>query len=110
MTNATVVEKDILIILTVKVLHIIFKFLSEFFQIILLVQNLALSVNCELFILHTANFCCFSSFPDCECDVSGSEGESCDDSGACVCKTNVEGPKCKECIQDYYGFPECEGI
>ena len=74
-------------------------------------------MNCsfciQLIFLHRRNLyfiCCFSSFPDCECDISGSEGESCDDSGTCTCKTNVEGPKCKECIQDYYGFPECEGM
>ena len=49
-------------------------------------------------------------FLDCDCNIFGSEEKSCDDNGKCTCKKNVDGPKCKECKKDYYGFPECKGI
>ncbi|VDM96599.1 unnamed protein product [Thelazia callipaeda] len=46
----------------------------------------------------------------CGCHQNGSEGEQlqCDpDSGQCLCKANVGGRKCNECLPGFYGFPHC---
>ena len=40
----------------------------------------------------------------------GSKGVACDDDGKCICKEKVEGDKCKICIKDHYGWPNCKGI
>ena len=33
----------------------------------------------------------------------------CDETGKCICKDNIMGDNCDECISDYFGFPECKG-
>ncbi|CAJ1051838.1 LOW QUALITY PROTEIN: laminin subunit beta-3-like [Xyrichtys novacula] len=42
----------------------------------------------------------------CICSTEGTiEGEGCDDiSGSCLCKANVEGPRCDRCKRGYYGL------
>lgn len=46
---------------------------------------------------------------ECECNVDGSEDNTCDEEGRCNCKCNVKGEKCDECNAEYYSFPECTG-
>ena len=46
---------------------------------------------------------------ECECDDSGSIGQSCDFvTGKCKCKSNYIGDKCSECAVDLYNYPICE--
>jgi hypothetical protein len=42
----------------------------------------------------------------CDCDVRGTVNGSieCSDTGQCVCKSKVEGVKCDECVEGYYGL------
>ena len=51
-------------------------------------------------------------FSDCECKPEGSNSVNCDNkTGVCTdCKKNVVGPKCNECEENYYKWPECSGI
>ena len=47
----------------------------------------------------------------CACDENGSEDQLCDkDSGQCTCRPNVVGLKCKTCKDEYWSFPDCEGM
>ena len=44
----------------------------------------------------------------CECNLEGSEMQTCDSQDKCKCKTGVSGEKCDECEEDgFYGFPQC---
>ena len=49
-------------------------------------------------------------FPECNCNVEGSEGDACDEEGRYTCRCNVKGDKCDECNSEYYGFPTCYGM
>ena len=41
--------------------------------------------------------------------MAGSVNDHCDkDTGECTCKDNIGGEKCNECIDGYYGFPDCK--
>lgn len=44
----------------------------------------------------------------CNCDLAGSIGSTCDDSGLCHCKPNFDGAKCDKCKEQYYNYPACE--
>ena len=46
----------------------------------------------------------------CECDIDGSTGISCSDSGQCACKENIEGVPCDRCTVNHYDFPNCYGM
>ena len=52
----------------------------------------------------------FFFISDCLCDPEGSASESCDPvNGICdQCRPHVIGPKCNECEEGYYGFPDCQ--
>ncbi|XP_061878635.1 laminin subunit alpha-3-like isoform X1 [Entelurus aequoreus] len=44
----------------------------------------------------------------CNCDRSGSTGDSCDPAGGqCPCRPHVIGQRCTKCATGYYGFPYC---
>ena len=47
---------------------------------------------------------------ECNCNLEGSEDNTCDENGICKCKCNVKGDKCDECNSEYYSFPDCHGI
>ena len=45
----------------------------------------------------------------CSCHSDGSDG-ACDVTGKCTCKNeNIAGDKCDTCVENYYGFPTCDG-
>ena len=46
---------------------------------------------------------------ECSCDPRGSNSTACDKEGMCKCRSNVNGPKCDECSDGFYNFPECKG-
>ena len=50
------------------------------------------------------------SFIDCKCDGDGSLDGKCDDAGKCSCKTRIVGVKCNTCANNFFGFPQCQGI
>ena len=43
----------------------------------------------------------------CNCNDEGSTG--CNEVAQCICKDNVEGAMCDHCMDNFYGFPECQG-
>ena len=51
----------------------------------------------------------FLPFTDCECNITGSDNLTCDDSGTCYCKPNIIGPKCDSCDLYHYNFSSGEG-
>ena len=51
---------------------------------------------------------CISFSLACKCNEKGSESSQCNDAGICTCKANTQGTKCDSCIENYYGFPNCE--
>ena len=47
---------------------------------------------------------------ECACDENGSEDQLCDkDSGQCSCHPHVVGLKCKNCEDEHWAFPDCQG-
>ena len=58
-------------------------------------------VFCNIYILF--------NFVDCECNLAGSYGNTCDANGKCNCKANIVGNKCDTCSVGYWNFPACEG-
>ena len=44
----------------------------------------------------------------CECDSEGSTATTCSDSGQCDCRDNVEGITCDHCMDNTFGFPDCQ--
>ena len=47
---------------------------------------------------------------NCSCNSIGSHNDKCDDNGQCSCKTGYQGLRCDSCAQDYFGFPNCQGM
>lgn len=50
--------------------------------------------------------------PPCECNTNGSSDTFCDtETGQCPCKMGIEGLKCDECMDGYFGLSidGCEG-
>merc|ERR1711962_1714368 len=46
----------------------------------------------------------------CMCDEHGSVDDECDaTTGKCTCKENFANDKCSECIEGFFGFPNCQG-
>jgi len=43
----------------------------------------------------------------CGCDVLGSQGDDCDNSGKCVCKHGFTGDTCDRCDAEFYRYPLC---
>ena len=51
----------------------------------------------------------FGSLDGCNCTVDGSNATmGCDAAGQCHCNCLVQGLKCDECVDNYFGFPNCE--
>lgn len=49
------------------------------------------------------------TFQLCDCDNSGSIGQSCDlYTGHCICREGYMGRRCDQCAAGYYGYPECK--
>ena len=47
---------------------------------------------------------------ECHCNEDGSVDTSCDEaSGKCTCKEHIVGDKCTQCVEEFHGFPNCEG-
>ena len=47
---------------------------------------------------------------ECHCNEDGSVNANCDEaSGKCNCKEHIIGDKCTQCVEEFYGFPNCEG-
>lgn len=45
---------------------------------------------------------------DCNCDARGTKQGICDKSdGVCLCKEGYGGSRCDQCINGYYGYPNC---
>ena len=51
---------------------------------------------------------CISFSLACKCNEKGSESSQCNDAGICTCKANTQGTKCDSCIENHFGFPDCE--
>ena len=49
------------------------------------------------------------NFLDCNCNLAGSYGNTCDANGKCSCKANIVGNKCNTCSVGFYNFPTCQG-
>ena len=49
-------------------------------------------------------------FKGCSCHEEGSESTTCSSTGQCVCKNNVAGNLCDQCVDLMYGFPNCQGL
>ena len=52
----------------------------------------------------------FLSFIECNCTIDGSVNVNCDNTGKCSCKTGFDGVKCNTCANNFFGFPQCQGI
>ena len=48
-------------------------------------------------------------FSACGCNEHGSSDIVCSEEGKCTCKDNYAGDKCDECIEGFFGFPNCQG-
>ena len=46
----------------------------------------------------------------CACNEHGSVDDFCNENGVCSCKENYGGEKCDQCVEGFFGFPECQGI
>lgn len=44
---------------------------------------------------------CFN-FIECNCDKVGSQNQTCDDNGKCICKNGYEGQTCSACVHGFY--------
>lgn len=44
---------------------------------------------------------CFN-FIECNCDKVGSQNQTCDDNGKCICKDGYEGQNCNACVHGFY--------
>ena len=44
---------------------------------------------------------------ECNCNVEGSNGTTCDNNGICNCKANIMNDKCDECNVGFFPFPAC---
>lgn len=44
---------------------------------------------------------CFN-FIECNCDRVGSQNQSCDGNGKCICKDGYEGQNCSACMHGFY--------
>ena len=54
---------------------------------------------------------CFFNHLECECDEEGSVDNTCTETdGKCTCKEHIIGEKCAECEEEFFGFPNCEGM
>ena len=48
---------------------------------------------------------------ECACDEEGAVDNTCTETdGKCTCKEHIIGEKCAECEEEFFGFPNCEGI
>ena len=58
------------------------------------------------------NIFLFVFYIDCECDITGSNGLSCDSDGNCTCKIGYTEKKCDTCLSGYYQETSgiCQGI
>lgn len=46
---------------------------------------------------------------DCNCDARGTKQGICDkNDGVCLCKEGYGGSRCDQCINGYYGYPNCK--
>ena len=58
---------------------------------------------------------CFN-FIGCNCDKAGSQNQTCDANGKCICKNGYEGQDCSACVHGFYqknidkGQSLCSGI
>ena len=49
-------------------------------------------------------------FVECNCNSEGSKDMSCDGIyGHCICKPNIFGHNCEQCLDGFYEFPKCQG-
>ena len=55
-------------------------------------------------------FYCFYYSADCQCDQAGSTTQQCENDGKCTCKEGFDGPKCAECADKFYGYPNCQSL
>ena len=44
---------------------------------------------------------CFN-FIECNCDKVGSQNQTCDGNGKCICKDGYEGQNCSACVHGFY--------
>ena len=44
---------------------------------------------------------CFN-FIGCSCDKAGSQNQTCDGNGKCICKSGYEGRDCSACVHGFY--------
>ena len=46
----------------------------------------------------------------CMCDEHGAVDDLCDaTTGKCTCKDSFANDKCSECIEGFFGYPNCQG-
>ena len=56
---------------------------------------------------------CYSSISSnfvkaCNCNKSGSKNIECSKALQCNCKENIKGLSCNSCIDNHFGFPQCQ--
>ena len=56
---------------------------------------------------------CYSSISSnfveaCNCNTTGSKDNECSKTLQCDCKENIQGLSCNICVDNHFGFPECQ--